>query len=238
MAKRDNLLALLARGRANERAFYDDLSAEERAAGGTFENWSPKDLLAHIMAWQKRTLDRILDPGSVPAAPGDDTEHQNVNFYETYRDWSWDDVLAESDRVYEELVSWIQSAPEDALTNSQYFDWLDGQPLWRRIAGDGFSHPLVHLAETYVRRGRADRASQMYEQSVQVANALDDSPEWRSIAIYNLACYYAIAGQKEKAVERLRQALELNPGLTEWSKEDPDFASIRQEPDYQAIYTD
>jgi len=78
----------------------------------------------------------------------------------------------------------------------------------------------------------------MYEQSVQVANALDDSPEWRSIAIYNLACYYAIAGQKEKAVERLRQALELNPGLTEWSKEDPDFASIRQEPDYQAIYTD
>jgi hypothetical protein len=34
----------------------------------------------------------------------------------------------------------------------------------------------------------------------------------------------------------LREALKLNPGLTEWSKEDPDFEPIREEAVYKAIY--
>jgi hypothetical protein len=45
-----------------------------------------------------------------------------------------------------------------------------------------------------------------------------------------------VIGEKEKAIERLKQALDLNPELTEWSKEDPDLASIREEPECLALY--
>jgi tetratricopeptide (TPR) repeat protein len=49
---------------------------------------------------------------------------------------------------------------------------------------------------------------------------------------YNLACHYALAGETETAIKKLREALELNPELAEWSKEDSDLASIREEPGY------
>jgi len=64
---------------------------------------------------------------------------------------------------------------------------------------------------------------------------LDDSPAWRGVTRYNLACHHALSGQHERAIGELRKTLQLNPDLTEWSKEDPDFASIRERPDYQAL---
>jgi hypothetical protein len=55
---------------------------------------------------------------------------------------------------------------------------------------------------------------------------------------YNLACHYALSGQKERAISGLREALTLNPDLTEWSKQDPDFVPLRQEAGYQALYSE
>ena len=53
---------------------------------------------------------------------------------------------------------------------------------------------------------------------------------------YNLACHYALAGEKERAIAGLGAALASNPGLAEWSQQDPDLASIRDEPGYLALY--
>jgi hypothetical protein len=53
---------------------------------------------------------------------------------------------------------------------------------------------------------------------------------------YNLACHYALSGEIETAIEKLREALEMNPELTEWSKEDADLACLREEPGYRALY--
>jgi len=39
------------------------------------------------------------------------------------------------------------------------------------------------------------------------------------------------------AIAQLGEALRLNPDLTEWSKQDPDFASIREEPAYRSLYS-
>ena len=50
-------------------------------------------------------------------------------------------------------------------------------------------------------------------------------------------CAYALAGQKDKAIAKLGQALRLQPDLTEWSQQDPDFASIREDAAYLALYT-
>ena len=57
--------------------------------------------------------------------------------------------------------------------------------------------------------------------------AFDNSPTWHGVVQYNLACQYALLGQPESAIHALRQALQLNPDLLEWSKQDPDLDSIR-----------
>jgi hypothetical protein len=47
---------------------------------------------------------------------------------------------------------------------------------------------------------------------------------------YNLACFRALAGKREEALEALRDAFERDPErIREWAAADPDFDSIRDE---------
>ena len=91
----------------------------------------------------------------------------------------------------------------------------------------------MHYADYYRRRGDLARATQLYEASVA---AVADWPEWYGSARYNLACFYALSGQTDKAIAELREALQLRPDLLEWSKQDTDLASLRDDPAYQALY--
>ena len=53
--------------------------------------------------------------------------------------------------------------------------------------------------------------------------------------LYNLACYYALAGDKTQALSWLGRALRMQPALTRLIPEDPDFAGLRADPDFQFI---
>jgi hypothetical protein len=45
-----------------------------------------------------------------------------------------------------------------------------------------------------------------------------------------------LLGDKETAINELREALKLNPGLKEWSQQDPAFQPIRGKAGYKALY--
>jgi thioredoxin-like negative regulator of GroEL len=49
---------------------------------------------------------------------------------------------------------------------------------------------------------------------------------------YQLACYYALAGERARALDHLRIGFERNPKLTEWAAKDSDLDSIRDDPSY------
>ncbi len=99
--------------------------------------------------------------------------------------------------------------------------------------GNGFEHPVVHFADHYRRRGEPARAVQLYEACAAV---VADWPEWYGSTRYNLACFYALCGQIDKAIAELRAALQLRPDLLEWSKQDSDLASLHDDPAYQTLY--
>jgi hypothetical protein len=50
-----------------------------------------------------------------------------------------------------------------------------------------------------------------------------------------LACHYAQADMPGKALDSLRVALDLNPGLAEWSTKDSDLAQLHDDPRFDAI---
>jgi quercetin dioxygenase-like cupin family protein len=52
---------------------------------------------------------------------------------------------------------------------------------------------------------------------------------------YNLACLEALAGNREQALASLRRAFELRPELSEWTRADDDLASLRDDPEFQAL---
>ena len=69
-----------------------------------------------------------------------------------------------------------------------------------------------------------------YARAVEVASAgLADWPDHPSLR-YQLACYEALGGNREAAVEHLKVAYAQNPDTREWAAGDDDLASVRDDP--------
>jgi hypothetical protein len=52
---------------------------------------------------------------------------------------------------------------------------------------------------------------------------------------YNLACFEAIQGNRDAALASLRRAGELNSEMPEYAREDADFVSLRDDPEFRAL---
>lgn len=52
--------------------------------------------------------------------------------------------------------------------------------------------------------------------------------------LYNLACFEALAGRRDEAIEHVVQAIDASPRFAKWAKNDEDFASIRDDPRFTA----
>jgi tetratricopeptide (TPR) repeat protein len=237
MDVRPKLTELLERTQAEVRAFVSELTPQERQQAGKVSNWSAKDLIAHLAGWQLRMADRLaeLTRGEDKSHP-EDIEAENALIWSEYSDRSWEEVLQALSSGYRRLMDSLQTLSGEDLHDADRFQSQKGQPVWRSVAGSECTHPTMHLAEAYVKRGQADRAAKMMENLTADLARLDDSPRWVGVVRYNLACYLALTGEKARAVEALGEALKLHPGLMEWSRQDSDLLSLHGLPGYERLY--
>ncbi len=63
---------------------------------------------------------------------------------------------------------------------------------------------------------------------------LQEWPDSPSI-IYELGCWEAEYGDRGKALEYLSAALEKEPKIKEWMREDDDLTDLREDPDFKAL---
>lgn len=231
---KETLLDLLQRARADQQALIDELTEAERDAIGTREHWSFKNTLSHIAAWVQHCAD-----GLAAAQRGeqqqlsDDVDRINADIFDATHDRSWPQVLADIDRAYDELIARMHEMSDDDLTDPDRFAWRRGRSWARSIVGNIYWHLESHLALFRAGRGELARANQM---QVAVTEALLALSDWRNVARYNLACFYALTGQKDKALVELRESLQINPDLIEWSKRDSDLDSLHDDPAFRALY--
>jgi tetratricopeptide (TPR) repeat protein len=89
-------------------------------------------------------------------------------------------------------------------------------------------HVWLALGWCYKRTGRLDQAV------AAIRKALTADPT-EALLHYNLACYLSLAGDKEKALDHLAQALNLDPEYRNLIDGESDFDPIRSDPDFQAL---
>ncbi len=228
------LIQLLDLSRSFRQQLIADLDPAERTTTGTWENWSIKDELAHVIAWQLNSLARLVALIHAETVPDfSETEKINRAIYVTNRDRTLADIVAEGDRAHTDFVQLIESLSDNDLSQPARFSDQEQRSLAGQIMGNGYAHPILHYADYYRRRGDLAKATHLHEASVA---AVADWPEWYGTARYNLACFYALSAQREEALHELREALQLRPDLIEWSKQDTDLVSLRDDPAYQALY--
>jgi len=97
----------------------------------------------------------------------------------------------------------VGGAPGAAGPRSAFEHWYAAEPAYR--AGD-------------------------YARAAEIASeGLADWPEHPTLR-YQLACFEALAGHREAAIEHLRIAFEKNPATRGWAAGDDDLASVRDDP--------
>jgi tetratricopeptide (TPR) repeat protein len=222
-----------------EQDYIDCLTPAERQACGQIDAWAPKETLAHMAVWQERLAKNIS-----ASLHGGELQHYD-NFlelndldFEVDQRLSWDDCLERASLSHSALRQLFETLDETALQRLDVLPWQEGRPLWKLFVGNIVDHPVSHLCMLYHARGDHEKALALQEQTSLALADFDPDPVWQGTVRYNLACAYALSGLKDKAIQALKEAYPLNPALLEWSKQDNDLDSLRQEPAFLALYPD
>jgi len=237
MQVKSRIDALLLRVHQEEQALLAGLSERERAATGSPDEMSAKDILAHVMAAKQREAHQLAALAQGETTGND--AHDDAQVFAHYQNCSWQEVQGEAERIFTLFVAQVDNFTEEDLLDPQRYASIRGKPLSSQILIYGAWHPTGHLVEFYRRRGDGEHARHIYETLLEVLSQPDMAPAMHGdgINLYNLACAYAVMGQTDKALALLPEALRLDPELVEESKHDPDLDTLRVAPAFQALYT-
>jgi hypothetical protein len=74
----------------------------------------------------------------------------------------------------------------------------------------------------FLEAGEPERGIDVFREALE---RYPDNPN----VLYNLACFEALAGRREEALDHLEQAVATDPRTREWAQTDSDFDSIRDD---------
>lgn len=140
-------------------AILAPLSVKQMTTPGVNSTWTVKDNLAHITAWQRRTISKLqaiqndiefLDPLS-----DSDTDEVNEQIYQRNKHRSLEDVQSDFRASYEQLRQLVQATSEEALNIPR--SWQDNQPIWISVTGNTNEHYQEHgdIIKAWLARGQA-----------------------------------------------------------------------------------
>jgi Protein of unknown function (DUF1706) len=125
-------------------------------APGVEGDWSVKDVIAHIAAYEEWTADQLRavargeqEPyisDAIPAAArGLDVDARNAVIFEATRTQSLAQALVQAQATFDGLVAAIEALPEDELTQPNRSGWTKAQPLLEPVAGNTYEHYHEHI---------------------------------------------------------------------------------------------
>ncbi|HEY7333217.1 MAG TPA: hypothetical protein VH859_09705 [Candidatus Limnocylindria bacterium] len=221
----DDLVEMLTLMREAERDVFGALDPAVRDRPIQEGDWSPKDHQAHLSAWKGRQADRLAAARSgTQLEPWEDEDDVvNARLQARTADWDWDAVVADADAAHERLIGEVRAADPDQIRSGDHL--LDG------TYGNGMFHAQQHFlwlqaADIGIDHARVTAFNEDAERIVRRAGLGDRD---RGTALYNLACFQALAGRLDRARPLLREAFGLRGDLVEFAPEDPDLEALREE---------
>lgn len=147
-ANRDSLLNAL-----------DGLSDAAMQEPGVIDDWSVKDILTHITAWEAELVTRLAQakqgkkPANANFTPAQ-VDELNAKWHKEYKNRPLDRVLADFRAVRGQTITQVESLAEEDLNDPKRYSWLGGSPLWEWIEGDSSGHDAEHTAQIKAWRER------------------------------------------------------------------------------------
>jgi hypothetical protein len=222
----DSLLAYLRSTREAERDVFGSLDPQVRDRPMREGDWSPKDHQAHLTAWRARQANRFsaARQGEEPEPTADgETDAINAELQAARADWTWEAISQEADEVSERLIREISATSQAILAAN---DRLIGGTF-----GNGPFHALQHfgwLEEADIGLDH-ERVAAFVAELDTVTESGGIAEADKGTALYNIACYHAVAGRLDEARPLLKRAFDLRPDLAEFAQQDTDLTALRNE---------
>lgn len=137
------------RDRAEWERVLAEVGEQRMLEPGLPGGWSVKDVIAHVNWYEREMVElletRVLAGSELWAFPADE---RNVPIYEQNKDLALEEVLAESDRVFEQLWGMLSELADDDLMEASHFDQMpqEWEP-WEVIASNTFEHYQEHIPD-------------------------------------------------------------------------------------------
>jgi hypothetical protein len=156
------LLERIRKDREAMAALWSRLSeAEMTRRPGPQEDWSVKDLVAHVSWWERFILSRVsqLIKGEA-SEPAEEQDVLNARVYDLYKDSPLDEVLAAFQGNWPKLEALISSLSDEQLNTPAYYRTYDGVALLPILRAGTFGHYPSHMADlrAYVESLKAHRS--------------------------------------------------------------------------------
>jgi hypothetical protein len=148
---KSELLAEMDREWANIERVCARLSEEDMVAPGVEGEWSVKDILCHLSAWEKYLLDRLgmVLTGQPPLYPAmfswDDVHRFNAQVDAENKDRPLTSVVIEFRNLYQGVITVLQAISDDQLSAPYSYDFPDDNiTLVRLIRANTCDHYREH----------------------------------------------------------------------------------------------
>jgi hypothetical protein len=166
--KQTELLEQMRAARADFEAALARIPLERQGEPGAAGEWSAKDVLAHVMAYDRWTAAQLtaLKRGT-PATPRElydmdeaprvsepfNVDVMNEMIYDYHRDIPLDEVRAAADQAFARFLAAVEALSDNELAAPH--DFTGGRPLWTVVPGQSFEHYREHAAALRARSASA-----------------------------------------------------------------------------------
>lgn len=144
---KQELLESIQASRAALKRKFSHLTPEQMTWPGSMDDWSVKDILAHLVDWEQRFIGwyQAGVRGEIPNTPAPgmtwrDLPRLNRQGYELHQDDELDDVLAQYERSHMEILELIEGMSDQEIFEPGYYRWTGDSSLLPWITANTSSH--------------------------------------------------------------------------------------------------
>jgi hypothetical protein len=147
--RKDKLLSRSETGYASIKELLSHMSEAQITRPDAIGDWSIKNFLIHLTAWQWKLLDWLdtLARGASPTLPLNTRSvlESNDDFIADFGQRPLQQVLDDFDSTHRKTMQAIEALSEDELNRA--YDWAAGQALWKVIAACAYHHYSEHARQ-------------------------------------------------------------------------------------------
>lgn len=103
------------------------LEPDKRNQSGVSGHWSPKDVISHLIGWDKSLQAFIVDPDGFNPDPLYDTNTFNAKSVSKRQHQSWEETIAELQSSYMDLQKAITTVTAEMKIYDRVSGWLKGR---------------------------------------------------------------------------------------------------------------